>query len=71
MGRAYTFRYINRAKILKSIYFWDQIASFRDISIDKDHAVKLEIFDIVLGALYMVAFAIELLGLIGAGMVRG
>ena len=32
--------------------------------------MKLEIFDIVLGSLYMIAFAIELLGLIGAAMVR-
>ncbi|THH04075.1 hypothetical protein EW145_g5792 [Phellinidium pouzarii] len=42
------------------------IASFRDISIDKEHAAKLEVFDIVLGSLYMATFAIELFGLAAA-----
>lgn len=39
------------------------ISMFRDISIDKQHAVRLEVFDIVLGILYMVIFVIELFGL--------
>jgi len=42
------------------------VASFRDITVDKQHATKLAVFDIVLGALYMATFAIELLGGVGA-----
>ena len=43
---------------------------FRDISIDKQHAAKLEVFDIVLGSLYMACFVVELFGLAAALMVR-
>ena len=46
-----------------------QIAAFRDISIDKNNAPKLQVFDIVLGSLYMAAVAVELLGLLGAILV--
>ncbi|KAH8112803.1 hypothetical protein DFH11DRAFT_1604030 [Phellopilus nigrolimitatus] len=42
------------------------VASFRDISVDKDHAAKLEVFDIVLGTMYMVAFAVEFFGMTAA-----
>ncbi|KAI5121937.1 hypothetical protein M0805_000266 [Coniferiporia weirii] len=44
------------------------VDSFKDISIDKNYAAKLEIFDIVLGSLYMATLAVELLGLLGAAM---
>lgn len=43
-----------------------KISSFRDISFDDDLSVRLEIFDIVLGSLYMTVFAIELFGLAAA-----
>ncbi|EJD01846.1 uncharacterized protein FOMMEDRAFT_20621 [Fomitiporia mediterranea MF3/22] len=46
------------------------IASFRDISVDNDHAAKLEVFDIVLGSLYMATFVIELFGLAAASMQK-
>jgi len=46
------------------------IAAFRDISIDKQHATKLAVFDIVLGALYMATCAVELLGMAGAAFQR-
>lgn len=50
-------------------YSFLQIASFKDISVDKGNAPKLQIFDIVLGALYMAALAVELIGLLGAALV--
>lgn len=50
-------------------YSFPQIASFKDISVDKGNAPKLQIFDIVLGALYMAALAVELIGLLGAALV--
>lgn len=43
-----------------------QIASFRDISLDKQHAPKLQTFDIVLGTLYLVSCVIEALGIVAA-----
>ncbi len=46
-----------------------QIACFRDISIDKKDAPKLQTFDIVLGALYLVSFVIEVLGIGAAAVV--
>jgi len=46
------------------------ISSFRDISIDKNHATRLEVFDIVLGSLYMATFTIELFGLVSAYLQR-
>ena len=36
---------------------------------DKQHAVRLEVFDIVLGALYMTILVIEIFGLVSAFMV--
>lgn len=47
-----------------------QISAFRDITIDKNHAVRLEVFDIVLGVLYMVIVVIEAFGLLAAFLVR-
>lgn len=46
------------------------IASFEDISVDKQHATRLQVFDIVLGSLYMGALAVELLGMAGAYLQR-
>ncbi|KLO09989.1 hypothetical protein SCHPADRAFT_800499, partial [Schizopora paradoxa] len=45
------------------------IACFRDISIDKKNAPKLQTFDIVLGILYLVSCVIEVLG-IGAALLQ-
>ncbi|OCB87290.1 hypothetical protein A7U60_g5619 [Sanghuangporus baumii] len=49
---------------------YKKIASFRDISVDDDLSVRLEIFDIVLGALYMTVLAVELFGLAAATMQK-
>jgi len=46
------------------------IASFRDISIDKQHAPKLQTFDIVLGTLYIASFVIEVLGIVAASVQK-
>ena len=46
-----------------------QIACFRDISIDKKNAPRLQTFDIVLGILYLVSCVIEVLGIVAALMV--
>ena len=46
-----------------------QIACFRDISIDRKNAPRLQTFDIVLGILYLVSCVIEVLGIVAALMV--
>jgi len=42
------------------------IGAFQDISVDKDHAPRLQTFDIVLGSLYIGTCVLELFGVIAA-----
>ncbi|TDL27908.1 hypothetical protein BD410DRAFT_761125 [Rickenella mellea] len=45
-------------------------ASFRDISVDKSNAPRLQVFDIVLGSLYLFIGCIELFGTVAAYMQK-